>query len=181
MPPEPATSTGTHDRAPTGAGQAPLLTRLVSRAASTDRFMRVAPKLAPAMDRWAFKVSGGRYMISAGVLPAIMLTTIGARSGLPRSVPLAALPYDGDYIVVGSNFGQKRHPAWSTNLLANPDAWVQRGGERWAVRAERLSDEEVAEVWPKLLRLWPLYDRYVETSGRKLRIFRLRRVPRAVI
>jgi deazaflavin-dependent oxidoreductase (nitroreductase family) len=104
-----------------------------------------------------------------------VLTTTGARSGLQRTVPLAAWRDGQDFVVVGSNFGRERHPAWSTNLVAHPEARVAFRGEEFAVRAELLDDAERERVWPDLLAQWPLFDRYAETSGRDLRVFRLRR------
>jgi deazaflavin-dependent oxidoreductase (nitroreductase family) len=83
------------------------------------------------------------------------------------------MPEDGGWYVVGSNFGQEKHPAWTANLLANPDAAVTTGGKRTDVRARLLDPDEKAEVWPRLIAVWPTYDRYVERSGRDLRVFRL--------
>jgi deazaflavin-dependent oxidoreductase (nitroreductase family) len=155
--------------------------RLVHAVAATPTFVRFAPRIVPRVDHAAYRLTGGRYMLSSGMLPVIMLTTIGAKTRRARTVPLAAAPLDGELHIVASNFGQLRHPAWSANLLANPDALVGYRGERFLVRAERLADEEKAEVWHHLLEVWPLFDRYVETSGRNLRVFRLRRRPRSVI
>jgi deazaflavin-dependent oxidoreductase (nitroreductase family) len=77
--------------------------------------------------------------------------------------------------VVGSNFGQEKHPAWTGNLLAHPEASVAFRRQTYPVRAEMLDDAEKAEVWPRLLEVWPAYDDYVEVSGRSLRVFRLRK------
>jgi hypothetical protein len=61
--------------------------------------------------------------------------------------------------------------------MKTPPAHMSFDGEESDVVAHLLSDEEKAEVWPKLLAMWPTYDRYVERSGRNLRVFRLERVP----
>ena len=107
------------------------------------------------------------------VVMALVLTTTGAKSGLQRETPLATMP-DGDaFYVVGSNFGREKHPAWTGNLIANPQARVTFRGRTIDVRARQLSDDEKAAVWPKLTKMWPTYDRYVERSGRNLRVFRL--------
>ncbi len=162
-----------------GAGVAGPVTRnlrrVVGRIAATDAFRRNGPRLTPVVDGLALRLSGGRWTFSDAVLPVVVLTTIGSRSGLPRTVPLAALRDGQDFVVVGSNFGRERHPAWSTNLLANPEARASFRGEEFAVRAELLDDSERDRIWPDLLAQWPLFDRYAETSGRDLRVFRLRR------
>jgi deazaflavin-dependent oxidoreductase (nitroreductase family) len=149
--------------------------RLVQKVAGSRAFARIGPSFAPRMDRLVYKLSGGRIMASRGILPMIMLTATGAKSGLPRSTPLAAVPLDGDFIVVGSNFGQESHPAWSANLIAHPDAMVAFEGDEYPVHAHLLTAAEKAEIWPRITEMWPLFDTYVERSGRDLRVFRLTR------
>lgn len=149
--------------------------RVVQKIAGTKAFAKVAPPIITPLDKAVHKLSGGRWLLSKGLLPVLVLTTTGAKSGEPREVPLACMP-DGDVIyLVGSNFGREKHPAWTGNLLKTPRAQVSFRGESFAVDAIKLSDEEKAEVWPKLLELWPTYDRYVERSGRNIRVFRLTR------
>lgn len=151
--------------------------RLVQKVAGSRTFARVAPPIVTPLDRFVHRISGGKLMMSRGLLPTLMLTTTGARTGQARTVPLACIP-DGDAIyLVGSNFGREKHPAWSGNLLKTPRARVSFEGEEFDVDAHRLSDEEKAEVWPKLTAAWPNYDLYVERSGRNIRVFRLTRAP----
>ncbi|NUR86081.1 MAG: nitroreductase family deazaflavin-dependent oxidoreductase [Nonomuraea sp.] len=138
--------------------------------AGTDWFMRVGPRIVPRMDR-AF----GRP-VSDLLVPTLVLTTTGARSGLARRTPLACLlEAGGTFLVVGSNFGRPAHPAWSGNLLADPAATVRYRGRDFPVTATLLIGTERAAVWPALLALWPVYALYTEKSGRELRVFRLAR------
>ena len=147
--------------------------RLVQRLAQQPQFAVVALKVAPRLDRLVSRLSGGRFVVSQLLVPTLVLTTTGAKSGLPRESPLATL-VDGDsFYVVGSNFGTEKHPAWTANLLASPEAAVLFRGRRVGVRARLLDAEEKAAVWPRLLTVWPTYDSYVERSGRDLRVFRL--------
>lgn len=146
---------------------------LIHRIAGSDAFLKVAPKVVPPLDQAVHKLTGGRVHLSQAVVPSLVLHTTGARSGQPRETPLACLPEGDGWYVVGSNFGQERHPAWTANLLAHPDATVTVKKRRVDVRARLLDDAEKAEVWPRLLRIWPTFDRYVERSGRNLRVFRL--------
>src|SRR5262249_52973332 len=127
-------------------------------------FMRIGPKVVPHFDRVLHKVSGGKLILSGGLLPSLVLTTTGAKSGQKRTTPLATKP-DGDgWYVVGSNFGRETHPAWTANLIANPDAAVSFKGVTTQVRAHLLTADEKAEVWPKLVQFYPNYDVYVERS-----------------
>jgi deazaflavin-dependent oxidoreductase (nitroreductase family) len=147
----------------------------VQRVAGTAVFAKVARPVMPALDRASQRLSGGRFLISSLFVPAIVLRTTGAKSGLPRESPLASMP-DGDaFYVVGSNWGGEKHPAWTANLLAHPDAEVLFRGRSIPVRAHLLTSEEKVAIWPQLLQVWPTYDTYVERSGRDLRVFRLDR------
>jgi hypothetical protein len=78
--------------------------------------------VASRLDPLIFKATNGR-MTSLGppAMPMLTLTATGRRSGEPRSVHLACLEQEGDYLVVASAMGQERHPAWRYNIEANPD------------------------------------------------------------
>ncbi|RJL31613.1 nitroreductase family deazaflavin-dependent oxidoreductase [Bailinhaonella thermotolerans] len=147
---------------------------LLERMATSGWFAKVGPKVVPRIDRGLSRLTGGRVLMSDGMIPTLVLTTTGHKSGQPRQAPLACLPEpEGSFIVVGSNFGRAHHPAWSTNLLADPAARVRFHGRDLRVHATLLEGEDRAEAWERVLRLWPPYDRYTEKSGRELRVFRL--------
>ena len=140
----------------------------------TRWFRRWAPRIIPPLDLAVHRVSGGRLLMSQGMISCLVLTTTGRRTGLPRSVPLACLPErDGSLLVVASNFGRRDHPAWSGNLLRDPRATVSYRGTGLAVHARLLDPGDLAAAWPRLVRMWPPYARYGEISGRELRVFRL--------
>lgn len=135
-------------------------------------FARVGRVVVPA-DRLVSRLTGGR-VVALGLIPSLLLTTTGRRSGQPRRTPLLGVP-DGDgFIVIGSNWGGRRHPAWALNLLAHPDAVVTRRGRSVPVRAHLLSGEERARAWRLALAHWPAYDTYAERArARDLHVFRL--------
>jgi deazaflavin-dependent oxidoreductase (nitroreductase family) len=149
--------------------------RVVQKVAGSPVFAKLAPPIITPLDKLVHRLSGGRLLLSRGMVPVLMLTTTGAKSGEPRTVPLACVPLGDVIYLVGSNFGREEHPAWSGNLLKTPRAAVSLDGETFAVDARLLSDDEKAEIWPRLLEMWPTYDRYVERSNRNLRVFRLTR------
>lgn len=150
-----------------------LSTRFALRLSSNRTFLRRVAPLMPKVDKAVHRLTKGKLLPSAGATPAIMLTTTGAKSGLVRTNPLASVPLDGDLYVVGSNYGGEKHPAWSANLIAHPDAHVSFRGKDMDVTAHLLSAEEKAAIWPRLTEQWPAYDRYAELTDRDLRVFRL--------
>jgi deazaflavin-dependent oxidoreductase (nitroreductase family) len=151
------------------------LGRAVQKMAGSSAFAKVGPKVVPKLDRFLSKISGGRIMMSAGMVPSLMLSVRGAKSGQMRRTPLATVPLHGSWYVVGSNFGREKHPVWTSNLTANPDASIIFKSKTIDVTAHLLSEDEKAAVWPKLTEAWPNYDVYVERSHRDLRVFRLDR------
>lgn len=150
--------------------------RLVQKVSSTRAFARIAPHLVPAMDRTVHRLTRGRVLLSAQMLPGVVLTVPGARSGQLRTTPLACMPEQGSWILVGSNFGRTGHPAWTANLLAHPEAAVINWkGRDIPVRARLLEGAERAAVWEVALKFWPPYAAYQARIDREIRLFRLER------
>ena len=146
---------------------------VVGKIAGSAQFARVAPTFVPRVDRVLNTLTGGRFVVSGMLLPSLVLTHTGAKSGLTRTTPLATLP-DGDaFYIVGSNFGREKHPAWTGNLIANPSAAVTYRGRTTPVDAHLLDEAQKRAIWPKLTAMWPTYDTYTDRSGRNLRVFRL--------
>ncbi|WP_055569209.1 nitroreductase family deazaflavin-dependent oxidoreductase [Streptomyces atriruber] len=151
--------------------------RLVQKVSSTRAFAKVAPHFIPAMDRTVHRLTRGKVLLSAQMLPGVILTARGAKSGVPRRTPLACMPEEGgeSWVLVGSNFGRPGHPAWTANLIAGPDAEVNWRGADIPVRARLLSGDERAEVWAAALKFWPPYAAYQARVEREIRLFRLER------
>lgn len=80
-------------------------------------------------DSFMLRLSGGqRTLTELAGLPVIELTTIGARSRQPRTLPIAGLPDGEKYVLIASNLGQARNPGWYYNLKANPECIVKKNG-----------------------------------------------------
>ncbi len=104
-------------------------------------------------------------------LPIVELTTTGARSGAPRTVPLVGLP-DGDRLVVfGSSWGRPQPPGWHFNLLAHPDATIDRRGNRGAVRARLAAGPEREAYWARAVSVYPGYGEYQRRAGRQIPVW----------
>ncbi|MEU5150389.1 nitroreductase family deazaflavin-dependent oxidoreductase [Streptomyces yangpuensis] len=151
--------------------------KLMQKVSSTMLFAKIAPHFIPAMDKAVHRLTRGKVLLSARMLPGVILTAKGARTGEPRTTPLACMPEDGgrSWILIGSNFGRPGHPAWTGNLLKHPDAQVSWQGEDIAVRARLLAGEERAEAWRTVLGFWPPYATYQARIEREIRLFRLER------
>ncbi|MFB8034555.1 nitroreductase/quinone reductase family protein [Streptomyces sp. NPDC056004] len=153
-------------------------TRLIQKVSSTRAFAKVAPHVVPAMDRAVHRLTRGKVLLSSRMLPGLILTVPGARSGQLRTTPLACMPEKGterSWILVGSNFGRTGHPAWTANLLAGPDkAVVNWQGRDVPVHATLLEGVEREEVWRAALKFWPPYATYQARVEREIRLFRLR-------
>ncbi|CAL9476932.1 nitroreductase family deazaflavin-dependent oxidoreductase [Streptomyces albus] len=147
----------------------------VQRISSTRTFARVAPHVIPVLDRAVHRLSGGRTMLSTRMLPGVVLTSTGARSGEPRRTPLACMPEPerGSWLLIGSNFGKREHPGWTANLRRHPEARIVYRGRDIPVRARLLEGEERAEAWRELVRFWPPYEVYQARIDRRIRVFRL--------
>jgi len=143
----------------------------------TRVFRRWGPIVLPPVERVVARLTGGRVQLSGLLVPSLVLHTTGARSGEPRDAPLMYTPDgQGRAIVAGSNFAGERHPAWTINLLAHPDAAITVRGRRLRVRASLIPDTERDAVWARIERQWPGYRGYERDSGRTVRLFRLQPV-----
>lgn len=153
---------------------------LPKRFVGSPAFATVGKRVIPRLDLTLQRVTRGRASLTTALgIPLLLLETTGRRTGEPRITPLTYATQGTDFLVVGSNWGQQRPPAWALNLLAKPEAVVSLHGTRIPVTARTLEGAERAEVWPSLLEVWPAYDEYVArmqaVSGREIMVFRLQR------
>jgi F420H(2)-dependent quinone reductase len=121
-----------------------------------------------AINRWMYRASGGRIGGKLAGAPLLLLTTIGRKSGEPRTTPLIYLTDGEDQVVVASKAGVDHHPLWYTNLVANPDVEVEIGRERTPMRARTATAEEKARLWPKLVAIYPEYQAYQDRTEREI-------------
>ena len=115
-----------------------------------------------------YRLTGGKVGSQLGKLPILLLTTIGRKSGQPRTQPLAYTRAGDGYAVIASKGGAPQHPLWYLNLRANPLAEVTVGRETWKVRARDAEGEERERLWRVLADLYPGYDRYAQKTSRRI-------------
>ncbi|WP_454196323.1 nitroreductase family deazaflavin-dependent oxidoreductase [Nocardia sp. Marseille-Q1738] len=152
-----------------------LLARGATRLAATKPGSRLIRAITP-LDRAILERTDAKYTLLGPIgAPVILLTTIGRKSGQPRTQPLLYV-HDGDTLyVVGSNFGQAHHPAWTANLLANPTATVAIAGERIDVSAIPVDGPDKDAIFNRFVEVTAAYAAYRSRTTRDLRIFALRR------
>ena len=139
-----------------------LFDRLVGR-----RFYR--------LHRRTYELTRGRIGHRSPAGPILLLTTIGRRTGRPRTTPLLYLGDDDAYLVVASNGGRDEAPDWLRNLEVSPDARVRTGREVHPVQADVLRGPEADLLWPRLAAHhagWRAYQRLTEREIPVVRLVR---------
>jgi deazaflavin-dependent oxidoreductase (nitroreductase family) len=106
----------------------------------------------------------------------LLLVTRGRRSGKLRRTGLAYGEHDGRYVIVASNGGDKRHPAWYLNLVADPAVQVQVRDDRFAARAREATADERPALWKLMTSLSPTLDDYRRNSDREIPVVILERI-----
>jgi deazaflavin-dependent oxidoreductase (nitroreductase family) len=129
------------------------------------------------IDAGVYRISRGRATFTSWVsgLPIVMLTTTGARSGRERTLPVLAVPAEGRLVVIASNYGQERNPAWYHNLRAHPRATITFEGERREVVAHELNGEERERWYARGIEIYPAWTGYRKRAAhRQIPVIELR-------
>ncbi len=130
---------------------------------------RLFVRVISAVHRALYRVSGGLLGANVGA-PVLLLTTLGRKSQQSRTTPLLYLEEGDHWIVVASNGGDDRYPAWWLNLKANPVAQIQIGRVVNQVRARETTEMDRDRLWPLLVGMYPVYDDYQRRTSRKIPI-----------
>ena len=109
---------------------------------------------------WDSTGAGGK-----GLVPTLLLTTIGRRSGRPRVAPLIYGETGGSWVVIASKAGMPTHPLWYLNLEANPECELMVGPKAVSARARVAEGEERERLWQQMAKVYPPYDQYQERAG----------------
>ncbi len=129
---------------------------------------RLMISLVSKVNTFWYRVSGGAVGGKVGKAPVLLITTTGRKSGQARTTPLLYLRDGENVVVVASNAGDDRDPAWWRNLKHDPQATVRIKRETKSVRAELASADEKARLWPALVAMYPDYDAYTKRTSREL-------------
>ena len=100
-----------------------------------------------------------------GLLPTLLLTTTGRKSGEPRALPLIYGEAGASYVVIASKGGMPKHPVWFTNLEAEPRCELMVGAKKVVARARIAEGEERARLWKQMAAIYPPYDAYQKNAA----------------
>jgi F420H(2)-dependent quinone reductase len=154
-----------------------VLSAHVSNLLSRPRWL--ATRVTRFHGYWLRRTRGrlaSRNLLVAPRQRVLALTTIGRKSGRPRTTALGYLRDGEDFAVVASNSGLDRSPAWWMNLQVNPEAEIDAAGERVRVCAREATPEEQERLWSRFLDQYPGFDGYRQLTTRKIPVVLLERV-----
>ena len=100
-----------------------------------------------------------------GLLPTLLLTTTGRKSGKRRALPLIYGEAGDSYVVIGSKGGMPDHPVWYLNLEANSDCELLVGPKPVTARARVAEGEERERLWRQMAEIYPPYNEYQKRAG----------------
>ena len=148
----------------------PLISNRI-RTRATMLLPDAGVRLSGRMQTRLYRLSSGRIGGTFAGEPVLLITTTGRRSGQPRTTPVLYGLDDDRPVVIGSNTGSDRAPAWALNLLAEPNAEVQIRGERRPVRARVTEGDERAALWRRMNESYGGFDTYEARTDRNIRLF----------
>ena len=130
----------------------------------------MALNVANKVDPYLMRATRGRLKLPSGT-PTVLLTHTGARSGATRTTPLVYFTDGPNAVLIASQTGRAKHPAWFHNLRANPEVELWAGGRGGAYRAREAEGDERVRLWTLATTLYPGYDDYqrkADAAGRRI-------------
>ncbi len=141
-------------------------------------YSRISMSLGARGLRWTgklntplYRLSGGRIGGKVGRAPVLLLTTTGRKSGEPRTAPVVYLADGNNVVLINTNAGNAKIPAWSLNLEANPEAEVEVGRKRRPVRARIAEGTERETLWRRHVEQFGGFDDYKRKMEREPSVF----------
>lgn len=121
-----------------------------------------------------YLATGGRLVRTSRGIPALVLTTTGRRTGLPRTHLVGYGRWNEAYVIIGSNRGSDQRPDWSANLSAEPSARIEVGTQILDVRARLAMGAERDRLWQLMSQRHPAY---LSNTDRVFPVFLLEPLP----
>ena len=137
---------------------------------------------APSTADWArkqaerYEATDGREANDLRGRPVIILTTVGAKSGMLRKTALMRVEHEGVYAVVASLGGAPKNPVWYYNVVKQPHVELQDMAEKHDYLAREVHGDEKATWWERAVATWPDYAKYQKKTDREIPVFVLERI-----
>lgn len=139
-----------------------------SHTAGQQKRLRMSARLITRLNLWLLRVSKGRIGNSFLGRPLLLLTTIGRKSGVPRTQPIFYLQQDERILLVASNGGYAEDPLWLMNARANPKVTVSIRGRSRDMYLRIVSDAEKAQLWPSMAAAFPYWQEVSDRCERNI-------------
>lgn len=153
----------------------PRWQRIIQSLATTEVISSgFLTKYLHRMDTAVLNLSQGRKSLTTMLtgLPVVVLSTIGARTGKTRTLPLAGIPDEDKIILIATSYGSPSHPAWYYNLLANPEIELRQNNHKGKYIARIAEPKERQDYWQLAVHYYPGYLSYEKRcNGREIPIF----------
>ena len=128
---------------------------------------RLVTRLHPPV----YRLTGGRGFVGRNLgVRNVIVETVGRRSGAVREIPLFAVEDGERLVVIGSNAGRDREPAWVGNMRANPEVRVRVARDVRPMRAREADGHERERLWALAARDYPGFDDYASWTGRRIAV-----------
>jgi len=112
---------------------------------------------------WDASLGGG-----TGMIPTLLLTTVGRKSGRELTLPLIFGDSGGNSIIVASKGGAPNDPAWYLNLVAHPEVKVQIKGRKFKALASTAGPADRQGMWNQMVKLYAPYATYQTKTAREI-------------
>lgn len=143
-------------------------TDIVKRLGSARLSVWIIKHLASPLQRWVYRVTGGRIMSNLGKgRNVLLLTTKGRRTGKDRTVPVFYLRDDDRVVICNVRPDHEGINPWVINLRHDPGARLQIGQDSGRYQAREATQNEIDRLWPRLIKLWPAFQAHYERGGRR--------------
>jgi deazaflavin-dependent oxidoreductase (nitroreductase family) len=150
-----------------------LKTDIVARGLAAPWVVKLLGWIVPPLDKFLLRISRG--WLSTAMQTIVLMQTTGAKSGAKRETVTLCMPDGEEIVLVGSNWGRDRHPAWIFNLRKEPLTYIHFRGYVGPAKARELEGDERSVMWERLVTYNPQYARYASSTERVLPVVSLER------
>jgi F420H(2)-dependent quinone reductase len=130
--------------------------------------MKIIFKFALSIYVFLYRLTRGAIGGQMSGLKVLLLTTTGRKTGQLRTIPLGYFKQEGNFVLIASNGGANRNPAWFYNLKSNPQVAIQIGNTQMAMQAEQAGSEKREQLWSELVKMAPAYKQYTQRTKREI-------------